>query len=171
MMASESGGQYVGSFHEMGWEEAMESSTFIDKSTWGDGPWQDEPDRVEWRDGELVGLIKRVSTHGAWCGYVGVPPGHPWHGRPMFDPSLSGIEVHGGVTYAAACEVSAEGADPRALICHIPAPGEPEELWWIGFDCNHGFTLDFAPARSRFGWRRSRFQCQPSLAPQKSTGT
>lgn len=22
-------------------------------------------------------------------------------------------------------------------ICHIPAPGEPERVWWLGFDCAH----------------------------------
>ncbi len=39
--------------------------------------------------------------------------------------------MHGGLTYAAECD----GDD----ICHTPEPGEPEHMWWVGFDCAHGF--------------------------------
>ena len=50
---------------------------------------------------------------GVRCGYVAVPPGHPWHGRDTAD--LEAVEVHGGITYSA------------------PAGG----AWWVGFDCGH----------------------------------
>ena len=54
--------------------------TFIDRSDWLPGPWDDEPDRVEWRD-EATGLpclLRRGSPFiGVWCGYVALPPDHP----------------------------------------------------------------------------------------------
>jgi len=111
---------------------------------------------------------------GAWCGYVAVPPGHPWHGvhynecvkgcatvepkpieqigdvpvpdsiqkahmerkhfacRETFQsdhtPELI-INVHGGLTYSDFCS---------GHICHVPKPGEPDNVFWFGFDCSHG---------------------------------
>lgn len=94
----------------------------------GPGPWLDEPDRIEWRSGGFVCLMHR-NRMGAWCGYVGVGPGHPWHGK---DDGDINAEVHGGITYADAC---------AGHICHVPEPGEPEHLWWLGFDCAHGGDL------------------------------
>lgn len=103
--------------------------------TWGEGPWQGEPDRVEWRNPAMPGIVMLTQRngHGAWCGYVGVPPGHPAHGKGWSD--IDGkLSVHGGLTYGEACS---------GHICHVPDPGEPEHLWWLGFDCNHGG--DYAP--------------------------
>lgn len=51
-----------------------------EKRAWGDGPWVNEPDRVEWRYKGLPCLLKRGPL-GNWCGYVGVPPEHPLHGQ------------------------------------------------------------------------------------------
>lgn len=36
----------------------------IDKSGWGPGPWQDEPDRKEWTHAGFDCLIVRVASHG-----------------------------------------------------------------------------------------------------------
>jgi hypothetical protein len=97
----------------------------------GEGPWLDEPDRVEWRIvGGFVGLLYR-SELGAWCGYLGVPPDHPWYGcsQTALDDVL---DAHGGITHAGECD---------GHICHVPDPGEPEHLWWVGFDCAHAFDL------------------------------
>ncbi len=49
----------------------------VDKSEWGPGPWQDEPDKAQWLDAgsRLPCLIVRGPV-GALCGYVGLPPGH-----------------------------------------------------------------------------------------------
>lgn len=103
------------------------------RPSWGEGPWQSEPDRIEWRSDDIVCLMNRVPTHGAWCGYVGVPPGHPWHGKGYDEiEALAETDVHGGLTYSNEC---------RGDICHVPAPGEPEHLWWAGFDCAHGLDL------------------------------
>lgn len=107
----------------------METATFVDRTGWADGPWADEPDRMEWRDGSLVLLAKRGPL-GAWCGYVGVPPGHRWHGVSYNDVE---VMVHCGLTYSEGCT-----GDPPSGICHIARDGEPDEVWWLGFDCAHG---------------------------------
>lgn len=110
----------------------------VDKSAWGDGPWQHEPDKVQWRDAAtgLPCLIVR-NLMGALCGYVGVPPGHPAHGKPFGDLNL---DVHGGLTFADHCQPGPE----NEAICHIPEPGEPDTVYWLGFDAGHAF--DFSPA-------------------------
>lgn len=96
-----------------------------DRSEWGRGPWDDEPDdRVEWRSEGLACLMVR-NYSGAWCGYVGVPPGHPWHGVNYNDVDAI---VHGGLTYSDRC---------AGHICHVPSEGEPHDVWWLGFDCFH----------------------------------
>lgn len=103
---------------------------------YGDGPWRDEPDRDEWRDPAtgLPCLIVRGPVFGQWCGYVAVPPGHPLHGTDKDDmPDEVQCVAHEGVTYASACQEGAEGTG----ICHVPQPGEPPDVWWIGFDCMH----------------------------------
>jgi hypothetical protein len=170
----------------------------IDKSTWGDGPWMTEPDRVEWRHAGLPCLALR-NQMGVWCGYAAVPPGHPWHGvhysacaegcppdpvlpleerypisedmtpaerefcarlraldaraeaiGGIFSPTQwrrehpsygcddhspeSRIEVHGGLTYSDFC---------HGDICHVPEPGEPDDVFWFGCDFGHAF--DYCP--------------------------
>lgn len=51
----------------------------VDKSTWGLGPWQEEPDKRQWLDKETgyPCLIVRNARLGFLCGYVGVPRRHP----------------------------------------------------------------------------------------------
>jgi hypothetical protein len=124
--------------------------TTIDKTEWGVGPWRDEPDKEQWED-EATGLaclIKRNPRGGNLCGYVGVPDTHPLYGvgysdclKPgcsdedwCYEHSPEGVlDVHGGITYSDLCQ---EGDDAET-ICHIPAPGEPEPLFWFGFDAAH----------------------------------
>lgn len=119
----------------------------VDRSKWGPGDWDGEPDKVQWVD-ETTGLVclaKRNPESGNWCGYVGVSDAHPWHGKCYSD--IDGdVDVHGGPTFADSCQ---EGP-PEQTICHIPAPGEPEHLWWFGFDCHHAW--DLAPGTEAF-WR------------------
>jgi len=106
---------------------------------WPAGLWDQEPDKVEWRDADtgLACIAKRQSHSGHWCGYVGVAPNHPWHGKGYGELPDYGPECHGGLTYAAECP---EGP-PDQTVCHIPAPGEPAHLWWFGFDCHHAWDL------------------------------
>lgn len=69
----------------------------VDKSQWGDGPWQSEPDKKQWTgESGLPCLIVR-GPHGALNGYVGVPKGHPAYGE-HYD-SID-VRAHGGLTYA-----------------------------------------------------------------------
>lgn len=110
--------------------------TTIDKSDWGDGPWQDEPDKIQWAD-EATGLpCLAVRSHtGSWCGYAGVLEGHPWYQVDPFDITVS---VHGGLNFATHCQ---ENGEESRGICHIPGPGETDKIYWIGFDCGHAWDL------------------------------
>lgn len=104
---------------------------------WGEGPWIDEPDRVEWRTAGLPCLVRR-GISGALCGYVAVPPEHPYHGKHYGE--VDELLAPGGVNYSALCN----GDD----ICHVPEPGEPDNVFWFGFDCGH-MGQDFVPAFAR----------------------
>lgn len=103
----------------------------ISREGWGRGEWDDEPDYDAWRSKGFP-CIARRNRYGAWCGYIGVPPGHPWHGKEY--STLEHVDVHGGLTYAERC-------NPEAGVCHVPRRGEPADFWWIGFDCAHAFDL------------------------------
>jgi len=103
----------------------------IEKDGWGPGPWQNEPDRVDWRHVGLPCFIQRNDHMGNWCGYVGVPPGHPAWEKFYDDVN---VDVHGGLTYANKCS---------GHLCHEPLPGEPNNVWWLGFDMAHAF--DYVP--------------------------
>jgi hypothetical protein len=116
--------------------------TTMDKSTWGDGPWMNEPDKVQFVD-ETTGmacLIVRNQYCGFWCGYVGIDASHPYH-QTDYRNIDSDINAHGGLTFSNFCRD--EDAQEQS-ICHIPQPGEPANLWWLGFDCGH--AGDFNPA-------------------------
>jgi hypothetical protein len=109
----------------------MREWRFVDKRAWPPGPWHDEPDKAQWRD-EATGLTCLIVRHprlGQLCGYVGVPPDHPFF-RHTYD-DLGDIEVHGGLTFSRECD-----EDPEHGVCHVAEPGEPE-LWWFGFDAAH----------------------------------
>lgn len=106
------------------------------RAEWGPGPWQTEPDRLEFKHAGLQCLLSRNSHMGNWCAYVGVPKGHPAHGKDYNDDAISGIEIHGGLTYSEHC---------FANICHV-TEGE-DDLYWFGFDCAH--VGDFVPGLER----------------------
>ena len=189
--------------------ERIEYRDVIDKTGWQPGPWDDEPDKVQWPD-EATGLPCLIvrGPVGGLCGYVGVLPGHPLHGVDHSDcPKACGkewcdhrpehfLEAHGGITFAGKCsEISREkwekwratllapkhqeearnypyGDAAERLrewkeglenyeawsarcharhICHIPAPGDPDDVWWFGFDCAH--AGDICPKMSSYGIR------------------
>ncbi|HYJ33795.1 MAG TPA: hypothetical protein VE326_11300 [Candidatus Binatia bacterium] len=116
----------------------MRTYTFPERRPPAGGPWDDEPDKAQWID-EATGLdCLIVRNHfGALCGYVGVPPSHPWHGKDYDDVDAF---AHGGLTFAGACQ---EGAEDGPGICHVPEPGRPADVWWLGFDCGH--YMDLSP--------------------------
>lgn len=160
----------------------------MDKSAWGHGPWQDEPDKAQWTDAAtgLPCLIVRNSV-GSLCGYVGVKKGHRYFEVGYDDCDL---EAHGGLTFSSTCadlsqeawerdrarlpELKAEAArfpsgdaakylrdlapvidsyeawrghEEARSICHIVPPGEPDKVWWLGFDTAH--LGDYSPGMSR----------------------
>jgi hypothetical protein len=117
---------------------------------WGPGPWQYEPDLVEWRAAVApYPLLIVRGGMGALCGYVGVPVGHPLHGRPR---AL-------GLNWAGPC-----GG-------HRIPTGEPPECWWLGFDCGHaGQYPPVMVARERWlselvGMAPSESLCRPLFDP------
>lgn len=104
---------------------------FVDREGWPKGAWDEEPDGAMWRTkhGGLPAVAIR-NDYGAWCGYVGVLPAHPAHGKPA--RRLGGIHVHGNLTFAAATFVG------------IALPSVPwivGAMWWLGFDCGHACDL------------------------------
>jgi hypothetical protein len=123
---------------------STEAEHKVDRSGWRPGPWDQEPDKLNWKtEVGLDGMIVRNGM-GALCGYVAVPNGHPLYGVGYSDgdypDSPEGrFDVHGGLTYSARC---------AGHICHVPEPGEPDDVWWFGFDCNH--SQDFAPSETNY---------------------
>lgn len=89
-------------------------------------PFTNEPDTEDIDGGDLYPRHIRRGPGMHLCGYVSLPPGHPWHGKDYDDIPVS---VHGGLTYAEPADESvARDAAPRG--------------WWvIGFDCAHGGDL------------------------------
>lgn len=129
--------------------DAVETSTDPDwRRTWsftpkyltydGDlpaGPWDDEPDKIQWVDKATDLDCLMVRQHfGAWCGYVGVPRKHRFHGLPY---EMIDLDVHGGLTFADRC---APG-EPIDGICHIAWEGRESESWWFGFDCGRAWDV------------------------------
>ena len=100
----------------------------VNRAHWPPGPWNDEPDKVNWTtEAGLPGMIVRNNL-GSLCGYVAVAKGHPLYGKGYGDGDLDRIDVHGGLTFAAGCS---------GAVCHTPDPGETDDVWWFGFDCAH----------------------------------
>ena len=103
------------------------------------GPWQNEVDRMEFGAHGFTCVIVRPHDIGHLCGYVGVPPGHPWHGKGYDELYQSGTapEAHGGLTYAASARWPVSSAH------------EPDDRWYLGFDCAH--AGDLCPGMLRYG--------------------
>jgi len=110
-------------------------TTQLKEELLGPGPWIDEPDQVEWMAHGLPCVLFR-NRFGVWVGYVGISPGHPWHGAAYKADALSEISVHGGVTFAGHWHYV-----PNTLTTN-------SDTWWVGFDCGHG-GRDVVPAMDR----------------------
>lgn len=110
----------------------------------GEGIWTDEPDEAEWihEESGLPCLVLRSSL-GSLCGYVGVPPAHPWHAvqRPDCDANITfaGLCVPEGI----AATRSRPGSEAFLIEAHL----EPAFLgyWVLGFDYGHA-SRDVVPA-------------------------
>lgn len=101
-----------------------QAASYLDRSAWSRGPWDEEPfDFLSWEEQGVKCMIHRNPT-GAWCGYIGVPTEHAWHGADTKE--LSYVRVHGGVTFA-------------EDTCREPNDNlNRDGRWWVGFDCGHG---------------------------------
>lgn len=112
----------------------VQSWRHADRRPFPAGPWDDEPDKMQWVDRAtgLDCLIVR-NNYGALCGYVGVPNGHP-----QYRQDGDGLDVHGGITFGGLCD---ETAPEGHGICHIPRAGRPGDVYWFGFDCAHAGDL------------------------------
>lgn len=124
----------------------------INRAGWDAGEWDNEPDKVQWTDPAtgLICLAKR-NHYGSWCGYVGIAADHPAYGK---DYDSVEVDCHGGLTYSGLCQ---EGP-PEQIICHVPESGQPEHLYWLGFDCGH--CDDLAPGTRAFCKRYALLEYQ-----------
>jgi len=114
--------------------ERIEYRNIRDRGLWRPGPWDSEPDNIQWQD-EATGLPCLIVRNrlGSWCGYVGVTEEHPAFRKEYDDEAVQNLEVHGGLTFADTCQTD----DKEHGVCHIPSPGESDRVWWLGFDCLH----------------------------------
>ncbi len=129
-----------------GTKGAPEHEALDKRALWGEGPWESEPDRVEFVHRGVPCLMVRQPEFGNWCGYAGVEPGHPWHGVDRDDELLDDVQVHGGLTWAGPAKYHIQSlADPARYKGH----------WWLGYDCAHGG--DLVPMFNAMGtpWLRS----------------
>jgi hypothetical protein len=91
--------------------------------------WVNEPNELDFVDAD-TGYNCHIERHDSLkhlCGYVQIPPNHPWNGKGYDDCRMmdgSWVTVHGGLTFAGS---------------HLKDDGQ----WWIGFDCAH--AGDFSP--------------------------
>lgn len=141
---------------------ANDTYKIIDKTTWGPGPWQSEPDRVEFVLGGLQCLALRMRSSGNWCGYVAVPESHPWHGRGYSevvphhpgamdreDADVSPIAILAAAGMGTTDEENGRAQIDLLIDVHggLTFSGERDGfpgLHFFGFDCGH--AGDLSPA-------------------------
>lgn len=111
---------------------------------WGTGPWQHEPDRIWWTEPSgLKCAINRNPSLGQWCGYVGVPLGHPLF-ETGYEDIQGEMQVHGGLTYSGGLWFHDIDEDDD----ENPHENDMQSLQWFGFDCGH--FMDTAPGMAHF---------------------
>lgn len=120
-------------------------------------PHPNEPDSEDIEGGDLSPRHIRRGPGLHLCGYISIPPGHPWHGKGYDDIRA---DVHGGLTYASPAEESV-------------AKDSAQCGWWVvGFDCAH--SGDLVPLYGIDGTYRDiayvRAECE-SLARQAKAAT
>jgi hypothetical protein len=103
--------------------------TFIDKTTWPRGEWDNEPDFLQDIEKETgyTYFISRIDL-GNLCGYVILPKNHIVFENHYDDEIFQDIDVHGGLTYSE--------HDHRDIEAN-----EENPLWILGFDCAHSGDL------------------------------
>lgn len=124
-----------------------------------DGPWHTESEHEEFRSPSGRPCMIHRNDMGAWCGYVAVAPDHPWHGVEygQIDPFP---DVHGGLTYSSKCQ---------GPLCHVPLPGESDDVWWLGFDCIHSGDLSLYDVANKGGASVAATWIPPGLGEWHAT--
>jgi hypothetical protein len=135
----------------------------LPKARWGRGPWQREPDMLEWRHAGFHCGALRAEVTGSWCGYVGVSGDHPVFGKgpwecilacnrdpaPRFSSSpfgeaMASIARRLDIPHSSCEHTVSTLFDVHGGITYSgPRPFDPD-LWWLGFDCSH--FGDYSPA-------------------------
>ena len=107
----------------------------------------------------LSAMIRQVCMPfvGTWlCGYVGVPQGHPLHGRNFGEhvPELAGayekaMDGPVGVRGIIPAICARDGVASMDLVFNVHGSvtyagrgWSDDGLWWIGFDCQHAGDED-----------------------------
>jgi hypothetical protein len=129
----------------------------LPKSQWGKGPWQDEPDHLEWDDQEtgLRCMIEREIYFGTLCGYVGIGPTHP-----AYEIHHDGASFEEAKLYRESLRANLFSGNVVTRPEPIPGVGEivhsikvhggltfsgkivdGSTLWYFGFDCCHAFDV------------------------------
>lgn len=134
------------------------TDTYIEDrvTKWGDGKWNNEPDRGQWLDPVtgLPCLFLRVPDMGHLCGYVGVDHTHPLYGMlnsdEAFDPDYV-LDCWGGVTWTS-MEDKLEGDAPvRFRFAFNNETADRRPFYLIGFDCAH--YMDLVPGMEMYSKR------------------
>lgn len=131
-------------------ERRLFMDTFVNRSGWEQGPWDDEPDVAVWMDRSthLPCVALRHGDFGNFCGYVIVAELEdiykdvvPGEGREVAEPEYS-YSVHGGVTYSCHEWPTHEPQRIEKLLREAYNVAYVDDmlkqrLYWIGFDCAH----------------------------------
>lgn len=140
-----------------------------ERADWGPGPWQSEPDKVQWYDrvARLPCLAVRAWTTGSWCGYVGLPPGHrvrrlTFRSGHKLSPGVKKlIHEKEAAKYRGLAEAAAEPAAKRLWLMlasrdvPLPPPNRPADVIGRYVEVHGGLNFcgecsDLTPA----DWRR-----------------
>lgn len=123
-------------------------------------PWFQEDNKVDF-EAEGYRCAMRRGPVGAWCGYVGIPKSHPWYGKSYTEevkPSMDMLSQrdpldHGPIDLLCMVLSNKDPCESLAItLClrvhggltwadNHHACGEPDGLWWFGFDCAHAGDL------------------------------
>jgi hypothetical protein len=147
----------------------------LDKTKWPDGPWHKENDIAAWDLPNGLHALIRRNFQGAWCGYVGVPPTHPWFGRSYtvkVQPDKALLERRVDINEVCVLSLFAaafRGDEPEdglplnlAIRVHggltwgdyISLDEAKKDWWYFGFDCAH--SGDYQPGMEQFFSERHR---------------
>lgn len=132
----------------------------IDRTGWPPGPWDQEADNAAWDLPNGLHAVIRRNPMGGWCGYVGVPPSHPWHKHSYNDKAKPDkallnrrVDVNELSVISLFCASMSDDKPDRtglrmdlAVRVHggvtfagrIPPEHQGRvDHWYFGFDCAH----------------------------------